>query len=135
MILITDQIITVEYLKEGLKPHPCCGALLIFEGIVRNENLEKPVHAIQYECYEGMAKKEFEKIILETKGQWKVHQVAVAHRTGKVAIGETSLIVIVTAPHRREAFDAIQYLIGQTKERVPIWKKEFYETGTANWLG
>lgn len=81
-----------------------------------------------------MAKKEIEKIVQEAKEKCPVHQMAVAHRIGQLNAGETSLMVVATAPHREAAFAAIQYVIDQLKKRAPIWKKEIYETGEEEWL-
>lgn len=130
-ILITDKAVFVENLLEEMEKHPCCGAVLWFLGIVRGESQKegpaREIRGIFYECYLPMARKELEKIIGETKEKWPVHQIGVAHRTGVVAVGETSLIVTIFSPHRQEALSAISFFVDELKKRVPIWKKEIYE--------
>lgn len=89
---------------------------------------------IEYECFQEMAKKELERIIKEAREKWPIHEVLVAHRMGRLAVQETSLLLLVMAPHRREAFEAGQYIIDVLKKRVPIWKKEWYEDGKGDWI-
>lgn len=133
-IAITKEPICIVRLLESLVHHSCCGALVWFSGIVRNKNDGKPVSQIYYECYEPMAKKELEKIVQEAGRKWPIHQMTIVHRVGPLSVGEISLIIIATAPHRKEAFDTVQYVVDQLKQRTPIWKKEFYETGDSEWL-
>lgn len=132
-VIITKDYLDMGSLRNNLPSHPCCGALVQFEGIVRDHNEGKKVLGIEYECFEKMAQKELEKIIEESKTKWPVHEVFLVHRIGRLDIKETSLILFVISPHRREAFEASQYIIDALKERVPIWKKEFYEDGKAEW--
>lgn len=119
---------------ESLSKDPSNGALVWFSGIVREENDGKPVREIRYECYEPMAKRELETIAKETREKWPLHQIVIVHHVGTLPVGATSLVVVVTASHRKEAFEAVQYIVDQLKKRVPIWKKEVYETGEAKWL-
>ncbi|OGQ05841.1 MAG: hypothetical protein A2W61_06640 [Deltaproteobacteria bacterium RIFCSPLOWO2_01_44_7] len=133
-IVITKEPICIVRLMEELSQHDCCGALVWFAGIVRNENDGKPVNQIYYECYEPMAKKELEKIVQEARQKWPIHQINITHHVGALPVGSVSLIVIATAPHRKEAFDAVQYVVDELKKRVPIWKKETYESGQEEWL-
>ncbi len=112
---------------------PGDGALCLFLGVVRNENAGKPVRYLEYEAYEEMALPLLEEIAAQARKKWKVTEVHVLHRLGRMEIGETSVAVAVTAPHRGDAFEACRYVIDTLKASVPIWKREFYADG-AVWL-
>ena len=133
-IQLTHQPIHPERTTSAAVNHLCCGAVLHFLGVVRNENEGRTVTAIDYECYEPMAHRELLKIAQEAKEQWGVHTIKVIHRIGRLLVGETSLWVEVASPHRREALLALQYVIDELKKRVPIWKKEFYENESPQWI-
>lgn len=133
-VILTKEELNVEALRKSLSPHPCCGALVQFEGIVRDHHEGKKVVGIEYECFQEMAKKELGQIIKEAKEKWPIHEVLVAHRMGRLSVQEMSLLLLVMAPHRKEAFEAGQYIINSLKKRVPIWKKEFYEDGKGDWI-
>ena len=105
------------------------GAVVTFLGTTRLFADGRKVLRLEYEAYEEMALRELEKIRLEIKSEWKVADVAVSHRIGRVDIGEISLVVAVASPHRKEAFEACHALVDRLKERAPIWKKEFFEDG------
>lgn len=123
-IVITQEKLESSRLRNDLPSHPCCGAVVLFEGIVRGGAEGNEVAAIEYECYAGMAESEFEKILREAKEKWPVRDIFIFHRIGRVLVGEASLFLAVFSPHRREAFEASQYVIDQMKQRVPLWKKE-----------
>ena len=108
---------------------PDCGGIVVFEGVVRNHARGKHVRYLEYEMYEEMAREQIQAIIHEAQPQWGVERIAVAHRTGRLEIGETSVIIVVASPHRAEAFDTCRYLIDTLKARVTIWKKEVATTG------
>lgn len=133
-ILLTRNAISIAEMAASFRGHPECGARIWFEGVVRNEAEGRIVQGIFYEAYEEMAKRELEKIEAEVKQKWPVRQMGIVHRLGDLRVGEISLIVVVETPHRKEGFEAMQYIIDQLKKRVPIWKKEFYETGKTKWL-
>jgi molybdopterin synthase catalytic subunit len=105
------------------------GAVALFSGVVRNENLGRRVLYLEYDAYPEMAERVMREIAEEVMARWPVLDVAIQHRTGRLEIGETSLLVAVSAPHRREAFEACQALVDRFKEVVPIWKKEVWEGG------
>jgi MoaE-MoaD fusion protein len=105
------------------------GAVVTFEGVVRNNTKGRPTLCLDYECYEAMALKMMAKIGCEIAGSHAVTRVAMVHRLGRMLIGETSVAVIVTAPHRRAAFDAALEGINRLKKLVPIWKKEHFVDG------
>lgn len=105
------------------------GAIVTFAGVVRDNNRGKKVVFMEYEAYDGMAVKMMERVEAEIRDTWGLHNVAIHHRVGRLNVGETSVLIIVGAPHRDEAFAACQYAINRLKKIVPIWKKEVYEDG------
>jgi len=105
------------------------GALCIFEGVVRNNSKGKATRYLEYEAYETMALKTMEEIGGFVRSAWEIGCVAIVHRLGRMEIGETSVAIIITSPHRRASFDACEYAIDRLKKIVPIWKKEFFEDG------
>ena len=112
---------------------PAEGALCLFVGVVRNENGGRPVLRLEYEAYEEMALPLMEEIAAETRRRWPGSEVRIVHRLGPLAIGEASVAVAVSSPHRAEAFAACRHAIDTLKATVPIWKKEFYADGQT-WL-
>jgi molybdopterin synthase catalytic subunit len=112
---------------------PADGALCLFVGVVRDENAGRKVLHLEYEAYEEMALAQMEELEAETRGRWRVTDVRMVHRLGRLEIGEASVAVAVAAPHRGEAFEACRHAIDTLKKTVPIWKKEFYADG-AVWL-
>ena len=133
-IIITNEPLHSELFRREYVPCSCCGAHLWFEGVVRDENVGKSVNEIYYEGYSSMAEKELKEIVKAMRAQWPLHTVMVAHRLGKVKVREISLLILITAAHRQEAFDAMQFLIREIKKKVPVWKKEEYANQTAQWL-
>src|SRR5215510_1419565 len=105
------------------------GAICIFEGVVRNNSKGKPTRYLEYEAYETMALKTMEELGGFVRKAWDIGSVAIVHRLGHMEIGETSVAIIVTSPHRKASFDACEYAIDRLKKVVPIWKKEFFEDG------
>jgi molybdopterin synthase catalytic subunit len=112
---------------------PGDGAACLFVGVVRNENGGRPVLRLEYEAYEEMAVRLMEEIAAETVARFPVTAVRLVHRLGRLEIGEASVAVAVSSPHRAEAFAACRFAIDTLKSKVPIWKKEFYADGSA-WL-
>jgi len=109
------------------------GGLCVFAGVVRDENGGRRVSHLEYEAYEEMALPLMEEIASDSGRRWPVTDVRIVHRLGRMEIGETSVAIVVTAPHRGPAFEACRYAIDTLKKTVPIWKKEFYADG-AVWL-
>jgi len=105
------------------------GAVVTFEGTVRNNTKGRPTLCLDYECYESMALKMLAQIGCEIAASHQVGRVAMVHRLGRMLIGETSVAVVVTAPHRRPAFEASREGINRLKKVVPIWKKEHFVDG------
>jgi molybdopterin synthase catalytic subunit len=114
---------------------PAAGALVVFEGWVRNENEGRPVTGLFYEAEPKLCARELEKIAGEAKAKFGVFDVRVAHRVGQLAIGDMAVWVGVTAGHRDAAFAGCRYVIDELKKRLPIWKKEFYDAGNDRWIG
>jgi len=115
---------------EAVVTHPGAGAICTFTGIVRDNSRGQSVTHLDYEAYAEMAVPQMRKIGDEIKERWPGARVAMAHRTGKLEIGEASVVVCVSAPHRHEAIAACQWGIDRLKESVPIWKKEHSADGT-----
>jgi molybdopterin synthase catalytic subunit len=109
------------------------GAIVSFIGRVRNNSREKTVDHIDYETYSEMARKQLRKIVDEAVARWSLNSCSVVHRFGRVNVGEASIIIAASAPHRNAAFQAVQYIIDTVKIEVPIWKKEFYSDGSS-WI-
>lgn len=105
------------------------GAVNIFEGVVRNNTKGRPTRFLDYECYEGMAIKKMSEIGEQIAGQYSISSIAMVHRLGRMEIGETSVAIVVTAPHRKPSFEACLEGINRLKRLVPIWKKEYFADG------
>jgi len=105
------------------------GAIVIFDGFVRNESHGRPTLHLEYEAYESMALTKIREIGAQVRERFSIHRVAIAHRLGRLEIGETSVFIAVSAPHRAAAFDACRFAIDTLKKTVPIWKKEFFRDG------
>jgi len=105
------------------------GAAIVFEGIVRNNTRGRQTLYLDYEAYEAMALKEMEELAGQALEQFKIRDVALVHRLGRLAIGETSVLIVVASAHRGPAYEASRWLIDTLKRKVPIWKKEYFVDG------
>lgn len=105
------------------------GGIVIFEGVVRDNARGKQIRYLEYDVYPEMAEQQIRAIVAEAQKRWGVEHVVVAHRFGRLEIGEASVIIVVATPHRSEAFEACRYIIDTLKTTVPIWKKEVATTG------
>lgn len=111
------------------------GAIVVMSGMVRDNTDGKSVVALEYQAYEPMAIAVFKQIAAQIRQQWsEVTHVVIHHRTGKLTVGEISVLVAVGCPHRSEAFAACQYAIDTLKHNAPIWKKEHWEDGSTSWV-
>ncbi|WP_370588121.1 molybdenum cofactor biosynthesis protein MoaE [Trichocoleus sp. FACHB-591] len=111
------------------------GAIVVMSGMVRNQTDGKPVVALEYQAYEPMAIEVFKQIATQIRQKWTdVTRVVIHHRTGKLGIGEISVLVAVGCPHRTEAFEACQFAIDTLKHNAPIWKKEHWADGSSSWV-
>jgi molybdopterin synthase catalytic subunit len=110
------------------------GAVLLFLGIVRDHNDGRPVSGVGYESYAEMAESVLHEVAAEAAELLTTDRVAVVHRVGELGIGEASVAVAVSSPHRSEAYDASRYIIEEIKKRLPVWKHERYTDGTTEWV-
>jgi molybdopterin synthase catalytic subunit len=110
------------------------GAVVLFLGTVRELTDERVTTALDYEAYPGMAEKKLAEIEGETRARWPVIEMTLVHRLGHLELGEVSVAVAVSCPHRAQAFEACRYAIDRIKEVVPIWKKENWADGGTEWV-
>ena len=132
MFGITRERIDARALAEILQ-RPEDGAVVVFEGVVRNNSQGRATTYLEYECYEEMARARMEQIGREIAAQFAIGRIGMLHRLGRLEIGEASVAVVATAPHRKAAFDAAFEGINRLKREVPIWKKEYFADG-AVWV-
>jgi molybdopterin synthase catalytic subunit len=111
------------------------GAIALFLGTVRASNEGRPVTGIEYSAYREMAATEMTAILGEAHRRHEFSSAVVEHRIGTLEVGEASIGVAVSSPHRRAALDALDYIVEEVKRRAPIWKLEHYEDGTRQWVG
>jgi molybdopterin/thiamine biosynthesis adenylyltransferase/molybdopterin synthase catalytic subunit/rhodanese-related sulfurtransferase len=130
---LASERIDVPQIRERLLD-PACGGYASFEGWVRNLNEGERVTALEYEAFAPLAIKEAERILTEAAARFGIDHAACVHRVGKLAVGELAVWVGVSARHRDEAFRACRYVIDEVKHRLPIWKKEHYESGDTGWV-
>lgn len=130
---ITDKAISAQKLVLGVQ-HPECGAICTFDGVVRNHHEGKIVLKLEYSCYEKMAELELGRILDETKAQWPECHIAAEHRVGELHVGDVAVAIAVWAPHRHESFAACSHMIESIKARLPVWKKEYYDDGSIEWV-
>ena len=110
------------------------GALVTFVGIVRaDRSNSRTVRALYYEACVGMAEQEIARLVAASKARWPLDVIEIQHRLGLVELGQISVMTVVAAKHRDEAYAASQFLITQIKQQVPIWKREHYDDGTSQW--
>ena len=105
------------------------GAIVTFQGVVRNNTRGRATMRLEYECYEAMAIRKMAEIGREIAAQYAISRIAMVHRLGTMEIGEASVVIVVAAPHRKPAFDAALEGINRLKRLVPVWKKEFFADG------
>ncbi len=111
-----------------------CGAVVTFLGTVRDLTGDKVTVALEYEAYDGMAEKKMAEIEADTRSRWPVGEIILEHRLGRLEVGEISVAVAVSCPHRAQAFEACRHAIDRLKELVPIWKKENWTDGATEWV-
>lgn len=134
--------VEVELTREPIDPRalahrvadPMTGASALFLGTVRNEHHGRAVLRLDYEAYAPMALSEMKKIGAELVSRDGISRVAIVHRLGTLEIGEVSIGIAISLPHRTEAFDALRFAIDTFKARVPIWKREHFDDGESNWV-
>jgi len=133
MIEITEGPIDHNALTERVRSHQA-GAVCSFLGTVREMTGDRRTASLDYEAYPAMALKKLEELEAEARQRWPILEVALVHRVGHLDLGEISVVVAVSCPHRHQAFDACRWLIDTLKEVVPIWKKEVWADGREEWV-
>jgi molybdopterin converting factor subunit 1 len=126
-LLVREPIVSRELL-ENLKA-PEDGAVVVFDGFVRNNFKGRRTLYLEYEAYEPMAYAKMREIGAQIRTKFQIHRLAIVHRLGRLEIGDTSVLIAVSSPHRGAAFDACRYAIDTLKRAVPIWKKEYFAGG------
>lgn len=130
ILQLVRQPIEPREIIESLKA-PEDGAVVVFDGFVRNNSKGRRTLYLEYEAYEPMARAQMNRIAAEIRAKFAIHRLAIVHRLGRIEIGETSVLVAVSSPHRGAAFDACRWAIDALKQTVPIWKREYYAGGAA----
>ncbi len=125
--IVSEPIELSRLVAKVASPH--AGGIATFLGVVRDNSLGRKVRYLLYEAYPPMAIKEMQRLEEEVRGSWQIEHIAIAHRVGRLEIGEASVAIAVSAPHRREAIEACHFAIDRLKQTVPVWKKEFWEGG------
>lgn len=138
---MTDPFIPFLITDSPLDPAPLVafvqtpddGAVVTFTGVVRNQFEGRATAFLSYEAYAEMAAPVLAQLAEEARARWPIGRVAVHHRVGRLEIGETAVLVVVAAPHRQAAFHAAAYIMDRIKEVAPIWKREHWADGAADW--
>ena len=133
MVRLTRDAIDYHALTDAVRT-PHCGAVVLFLGTVRDLTGDTVTVFLDYDAYAPMAEKKLGEIEAEVRRRWPVGDVAMVHRLGRLDVGEVSVAVAVSCPHRGDAFDAARFAIDTLKELVPIWKKENAPDGTGEWV-
>jgi molybdopterin synthase catalytic subunit len=133
MVKLTREPIDTASLVDAAQS-PEAGAVVLFLGVARRLTNGRETTELTYEAYEAMAVKELQSLEVQARNRWSLVECAIVHRLGVVPLGEASVAVAVACPHRREAFEAGQWLIDSLKERVPIWKQEHGADGRTEWV-
>ena len=113
---------------------PDCGANVLFTGTTRRMTGDRETNRLEYECYESMAIAKMQALVDSACDQWPVAKASIVHRVGVVDIGEASIAVAVSTPHRADAFAAAAWLLERLKQEVPIWKREIWTDGNQEWV-
>jgi molybdopterin synthase catalytic subunit/molybdopterin converting factor small subunit len=131
--LLSDQPLSLDRIVDEVRDERA-GAIATFTGTTRIESRGRHVQHLDYEAYEGMAEQVMAEISADLERRYDLCAIAIHHRIGRVSIGETSVVIAVSAPHRQDALSACKDAIDELKQRVPLWKKEVYEGGE-EWIG
>lgn len=131
--IIAAQEMDITSLKQALRLAEV-GGYCAFEGWVRNHNNGRAVQALEYQVYEALARKEGAAILEEAMERFEISAASAVHRSGMLDIGDMAVWIGVSAPHREAAFQACRFIIDAIKQRLPVWKKEHYTEGEAQWV-
>ncbi|MBN9494988.1 molybdenum cofactor biosynthesis protein MoaE [bacterium] len=130
LVRVTEDVLLAQEAVEAVAS-PAAGAIDVFLSVVRDNNLGRDVQYLEYEAYPAMAEREMRAIGEEASSRFSLEAYAVLHRTGRLEIGETSLLVVVSSAHRAASFEACHWMVDEIKKRVPVWKKEVWTDGEA----
>jgi len=132
-VQLTTEPIDYTALTESVRSDQA-GAVVLFLGTVREMTQGRRTVALDYEAYSGMAEAKMSDLVAEATRLWPVISAGIVHRLGHLELGDVSVAVAVSTPHRHQAFEAGKYLIDRLKEVVPIWKKENWDDGSTEWV-
>ena len=133
MIEITESPLDHAAITERVRSN-LAGAVCSFLGTVREMTGDRRTSALDYEAYPEMALKAMRDLEAEARRRWPILDAAIVHRVGRLELGEISIVIAVSCPHRHQAFDACRWLIDTFKDVVPVWKKEIWADGTEEWV-
>jgi molybdopterin synthase catalytic subunit len=132
--MVTEQPLHVDTLSRYVQT-TADGAIVVFSGVARDNFNGRATEHLFYDAYPAMAEPVLASIAAEAAERWEIGRVAIHHRTGRLELGETAVLVVVAAPHRHGAFAAAEYIMDRIKEIAPIWKRETWADGDAEWVG
>ncbi len=133
MVRLTKEEIDTKQLLDGIASHEA-GATVLFLGTTRQYTAGRETVSLDYDCYPEMAIAKLEALRSHAMDNWSLVDCAIVHRLGTVGLGEISVAIATNSPHRRDAFEAGQWIIDRLKQTVPIWKKEYWADGTSEWI-
>jgi molybdopterin synthase catalytic subunit len=133
MIQLTNNIIDTNAVLAAAA-HPHAGAVVLFLGVTRQVTAGRETASLDYECYPEMATKKLVELEAEARAKWPILNCEIVHRLGHLEIGEASIAIAVSSPHRKVAFEAGEWLIDTIKQVVPIWKQENWQDGSSEWV-
>lgn len=133
VVEITRETIISDHLIDAVRDANA-GAIVLFLGTVRELTNGQQTSSLEYEAFDNMAITEIQSIIDESKQKWPLQKVAVVHRIGHLEIGDVAVGVAASSPHRKECFEATQFIMDRIKQSVPIWKKENWADGSSEWV-
>jgi len=133
MIEITSQPIDTAAVLDSVQSNQA-GAAVLFVGSTRQYTNGRETLKLDYQCYEAMAIKKITEILEQADEKWKIESCSIVHRIGPVGLGESSIVVAVSSPHRSDSFEAARWLVDTLKRDVPIWKQEHWADGSKEWV-
>ena len=135
-LLLTPEPLAIDKIIAS-SSSPKAGGIAVFLGTTREENSAdgKQLLALDYEAYAEMANRQLAELANRAREQWPIINLAIVHRLGRVGLGDPSVAIVVSTPHRAEAFEACRWIIDTLKKDVAIWKKEIWDDGTGSWSG
>lgn len=125
-----DEISPADLLKDY--HHPEAGAIVLFSGEVRTDSAKEVLY-LEYEVHTSLAEHMIHEILLDAAGKWNLKMALCIHRSGRVDVSGAAVVVITASRHRKEAYEANQYIINRVKHEAPIWKREYFTDGTSEW--